>query len=133
MPANQEVWKTATAAAVGAVVGAAIAFQLSGRCKSASSCTAAGNQTTTTSSKAPSMFGPFDLDLIVRPNIAKLVPYRCARDDYDSGILLDANENTHGPPMAGTEAFAEQIERYRKTNKKTFLQCWLLNFIFRCD
>ena len=119
MPTTQEVWKTATAAAVGAVVGAAIAFHVSGR---------KGKPTPT-----PSMFGPFDLDLIVRPNIAKLVPYRCARDDYDSGILLDANENTHGPPMAGTEAFAEQIERYRKTNKKTFLQCWLLNFIFRCD
>ena len=23
-------------------------------------------------------------------------PYRCARDDYDSGILLDANENSYG-------------------------------------
>lgn len=58
-----------------------------------------------------SMFGPFDLNLLVRPNIAKLVPYRCARDDYDSGILLDANENTHGPPLDATE-FANEIERY---------------------
>lgn len=33
---------------------------------------------------------------IIRPNIYKLEPYRCARDDYSEGILLDANENTHG-------------------------------------
>lgn len=39
---------------------------------------------------------PFDLDTLVRPNIRDLVPYRCARDDYDSGILLDANENSIG-------------------------------------
>ena len=32
----------------------------------------------------------------IRPNIAKLTPYRCARDDFDSGILLDANENSFG-------------------------------------
>lgn len=38
----------------------------------------------------------FDLDSLVRPNIRSLVPYRCARDDYDSGILLDANENSIG-------------------------------------
>ncbi|KAL1921811.1 uncharacterized protein VTP21DRAFT_10453 [Calcarisporiella thermophila] len=39
----------------------------------------------------------FDLNSIVRPNILVLKPYRCARDDYTSGILLDANENAFGP------------------------------------
>jgi histidinol-phosphate aminotransferase len=34
---------------------------------------------------------------LARPNILSLHPYRCARDDYDSGILLDANENAYGP------------------------------------
>ena len=34
---------------------------------------------------------------IVRPNIRKLEPYRCARDDYEDGVLLDANENAYGP------------------------------------
>jgi histidinol-phosphate aminotransferase len=38
----------------------------------------------------------FDLDELVRPNIRVLSPYRCARDDYDRGILLDANENGLG-------------------------------------
>ena len=29
---------------------------------------------------------------LARSNIKSLQPYRCARDDYDSGVLLDANE-----------------------------------------
>lgn len=37
-----------------------------------------------------------DILALVRPNIARLTPYRCARDDFDSGILLDANENSFG-------------------------------------
>lgn len=36
---------------------------------------------------------------LVRPNILKLEPYRCARDDFSEGILLDANENTRGPAL----------------------------------
>ncbi|KIX99761.1 uncharacterized protein Z520_04397 [Fonsecaea multimorphosa CBS 102226] len=45
---------------------------------------------------------PFDLSKCARPNILKLEPYRCARDDYkDDGtnILLDANENAYGPGL----------------------------------
>lgn len=42
----------------------------------------------------------FNLESLIRPNIRALQPYRCARDDYDQGILLDANENAIGsvPP-----------------------------------
>ncbi|CAM9228149.1 unnamed protein product [Heterosigma akashiwo] len=36
------------------------------------------------------------LQELARPNILALEPYRCARDDYDEGILLDANENSIG-------------------------------------
>lgn len=39
----------------------------------------------------------FDLSKIVRPKIFNLEPYRCARDDFTEGVLLDANENPHGP------------------------------------
>lgn len=39
----------------------------------------------------------FDITKIARSNILSLEPYRCARDDFKEGILLDANENTHGP------------------------------------
>ncbi|KAI7902865.1 histidinol-phosphate aminotransferase [Cokeromyces recurvatus] len=42
----------------------------------------------------------FDLSKIIRPNILALKPYRCARDDYSEGILLDANENAYGPSLA---------------------------------
>ncbi len=38
----------------------------------------------------------FELEKLVRPNILELTPYRCARDDYEEGILLDANENALG-------------------------------------
>ena len=34
---------------------------------------------------------------LARKNILELQPYRCARDDYDEGVLLDANENAMGP------------------------------------
>jgi histidinol-phosphate aminotransferase len=38
----------------------------------------------------------FNLEATIRPNILALQPYRCARDDYSEGILLDANENALG-------------------------------------
>lgn len=38
----------------------------------------------------------FDIEKVIRPNILALHPYRCARDDYSEGILLDANENALG-------------------------------------
>jgi len=38
----------------------------------------------------------FNLKDVVRPNIWALDPYRCARDDYWEGILIDANENSYG-------------------------------------
>lgn len=43
----------------------------------------------------------FNLKAITRPNIWSLTPYRCARDDYDEGILLDANENALGTALDG--------------------------------
>ncbi|KAF8217742.1 pyridoxal phosphate-dependent transferase [Mycena galopus ATCC 62051] len=47
---------------------------------------------------SPSTSGPshFDILKVIRPNILALHPYRCARDDYQDGILLDANENALG-------------------------------------
>lgn len=38
----------------------------------------------------------FNIEKVIRPNILALHPYRCARDDYSQGILLDANENALG-------------------------------------
>jgi histidinol-phosphate aminotransferase len=42
--------------------------------------------------------------LLARPNVLSLEPYRCARDDYDTGILLDANENAYGPTSLPTNS-----------------------------
>ena len=44
----------------------------------------------------------FDIDNLVRDNIRNLTPYRSARDDFDSGTLLDANENSYGSPVRNT-------------------------------
>lgn len=43
----------------------------------------------------------FDIEKVIRPNILALQPYRCARDDYSTGILVDANENSLGHSIEG--------------------------------
>jgi histidinol-phosphate aminotransferase len=45
----------------------------------------------------------FDIEEVIRPNILALHPYRCARDDYKDGILLDANENALGHSVLSIE------------------------------
>lgn len=47
----------------------------------------------------PSLPSHFSLEPLIRPNILALQPYRCARDDYSAGVLLDANENAIGPAL----------------------------------
>jgi histidinol-phosphate aminotransferase len=47
-------------------------------------------------SDVPILPAHFDIEKVIRPNILALHPYRCARDDYKEGILLDANENALG-------------------------------------
>lgn len=59
----------------------------------------------------------FDLSTLVRPKIYSLEPYRCARDDFKEGILLDANENTHGPMLSNDQLSDlnitnEELNRY---------------------
>jgi len=56
------------------------------------------------------------VERLARPNILALNPYRCARDDYDRGILLDANENALGPTSVPTSCLPDDnsmvLERY---------------------
>lgn len=52
----------------------------------------------------------FDLTKVARQNILELTPYRCARDDYSDGILLDANENSVGPAVLTHEHL--ELNRY---------------------
>lgn len=55
----------------------------------------------------------FNLETLIRPNIRTLEPYRCARDDFKEGILLDANENTHGPALSNVSAWEQALELNR--------------------
>ncbi|SCU86327.1 LAME_0D05644g1_1 [Lachancea meyersii CBS 8951] len=61
----------------------------------------------------------FDLTKIVRPKILNLKPYRCARDDFKEGILLDANENPHGPTLKEAESCAG-LNRYPDPHQVEF-------------
>lgn len=56
---------------------------------------------------------PFDITKLARPNILTLEPYRCARDDFSEGILLDANENTHGPSFVEMSDAEKQLDLNR--------------------
>ena len=58
----------------------------------------------------------FDIERVIRPNILALHPYRCARDDYSSGILLDANENAHGPSISLSESKNPQFDGDSRAN-----------------
>lgn len=70
-----------------------------------------------------------DISSLVRENIRNLKPYRSARDDFDSGILLDANENSFGAPFADElqlnrypmpyqEQLRDQIAAFRGVNRE---------------
>ncbi|MAO65201.1 MAG: histidinol-phosphate transaminase [Balneola sp.] len=70
-----------------------------------------------------------DISSLVRENIQNLKPYRSARDDFDSGILLDANENSFGAPFADDlelnrypmpyqEQLRDQVAAFRGVNRE---------------
>lgn len=50
-----------------------------------------------------------ELEKLVRKNILNLNPYTSARDQYQDGILLDANENSFGSVI---ESGVENLNRY---------------------
>lgn len=48
------------------------------------------------------MEAAFDLNALVRPNILRLTPYSCARDEFrgrEASVFLDANENPYNTPF----------------------------------
>ncbi|KAE9390310.1 histidinol-phosphate aminotransferase [Gymnopus androsaceus JB14] len=71
-------------------------------------------------SQGPVKPAHFDIERVIRPNILALHPYRCARDDYKEGILLDANENALGhsisaqasPDLASDPTLNMDLHRY---------------------
>ncbi|KAI0360399.1 histidinol-phosphate aminotransferase [Trametes cingulata] len=52
----------------------------------------------------------FDIERVIRPNILALHPYRCARDDYSEGILLDANENALGHSIPSSSTLEPELQ-----------------------
>lgn len=54
---------------------------------------------------------------LVRPNIVKLNPYVCARQIEQTGILLDANENSFGSTVS--TPFLDELNRYPDPNSQT--------------
>ncbi|THH10602.1 hypothetical protein EW145_g1188 [Phellinidium pouzarii] len=61
-------------------------------------------------SNGPSYPAHFDIEAVIRPNILTLHPYRCARDDYQDGILLDANENALGHSIPTSPKSTSNLE-----------------------
>ncbi|NWF90252.1 MAG: histidinol-phosphate transaminase [Ignavibacteriaceae bacterium] len=56
-----------------------------------------------------------DLKKLVRKNILELKPYTSARDQYQDGILLDANENSFG---SAADFMLENLNRYPDPQQK---------------
>lgn len=57
---------------------------------------------------------------LARKNILELQPYRCARDDYSEGILLDANENALGPPLDDEDVLERYPDPYQVPLKRKY-------------
>lgn len=55
------------------------------------------------------------LEQLVRKNILKLKPYTSARDKFQDGIFLDANENAFGSTV---ESFVNGLNRYPDPHQK---------------
>ena len=60
----------------------------------------------------------FALENLVRPNIRELTPYRSARDDFEEGLLLDANENSLGAPYHEAEGLNRYPDPHQKELRK---------------
>lgn len=56
----------------------------------------------------------FNIENLIRPNIRKMKPYRSARDDYEQGLLLDANENSLGAPWSEADGLHRYPSPYQR-------------------
>ena len=62
-------------------------------------------------SSEPTKPAHFDIERVIRDNILALHPYRCARDDYQDGMLLDANENALGHSIEASSQIPPELQR----------------------
>ncbi|NGP89464.1 histidinol-phosphate transaminase [Fodinibius halophilus] len=64
------------------------------------------------------MNSSFNIESFVRPNIQQLTPYHSAREDFEEGLLLDANENSLGAPFTDES----DLHRYPDPSQKKLRQ-----------
>ena len=64
----------------------------------------------------------WDINQLVRENIKALKPYRSARDDFSSGILLDANENAYGSPFEKESELNRYPDPYQTEFREKYAQ-----------
>ncbi len=57
-----------------------------------------------------------DIKKVARKNILELKPYTCARDSFEEGLLLDANENAFGSVISDEENL--ELNRYPDPHQK---------------
>jgi len=66
-----------------------------------------------------------NLKKLVKPNILNLAPYHCARHDFSSGILMDANENPYGTYNRYGDPYQaelrEKIAKFRGMKKENII------------
>lgn len=63
-----------------------------------------------------------NIDELVRPNVLEFEPYRSARDDFNEGILLDANENPLGSPFEPELELNRYPDPYQYELRKRFAE-----------
>lgn len=61
-----------------------------------------------------------DIEILIRDNVRKLIPYSCARDEFKGkdGIFLDANENPYGNLNRYPDPYHQELRRAISKYKK---------------
>jgi histidinol-phosphate aminotransferase len=61
----------------------------------------------------------FSIDALVRPNIRALKPYKSARDSFEEGLLMDANELPSPPDIEEPDFAALELNRYPSPHQRS--------------
>ncbi|GMH92803.1 hypothetical protein TrST_g5209 [Triparma strigata] len=94
---------------IGALTGLTLSYVYN-QIKASKKSRPSSSPSSSSNSSSKSSSGASVCAAYARPNILTLQPYRCARDDYETGLLLDANENTLGPSLSSPDT--QELERY---------------------
>lgn len=72
-----------------------------------------------------------NIEQLIRPNIARLEPYHCAREKSRDGVLLDANENPYGQSYSGVKLnrYPDPYQRELRLQLATYLGVGIENVV----